>query len=445
MRHTSPMGAAEGGDWQRGRIVSTSRPDRPPHYARPPRKVARTWRASDAIDAGFFVVATILVLWLVGVVALSELRLAWETAFYLVVFWVVLAYVGLPRLQEVLARIYVPDYFIGRAVTGAGLLGDPINLGVDGTRAQLDHAMTGAGWVKADDVTLRSSWGIIVSAVFRRSYPRAPVSPLLLFGEVQQVAYEKEVDGNASQRHHVRFWPVPEGFALPGGYRADWLAGATYVRAVGLSTFTFQVTHKVDADVDVERDFVVGTVTYAVPEATERVIDDFSTAFHSRNGGGDLVRSDGNLAVLDLRAVVAGEPPASAPPRLASRRLPPAGLLLSGVLGIVKAATTIAAVLLALGADADLSLLTQVHLVGAATLVIALWVATLARNEPARVLLMLVCGLDAVAHLVALNGEARPSLLVLASVAASVLILIAVSSTRSQRWVRAPGGRAERV
>lgn len=33
------------------------------------------------------------------------------------------------------------------------------------------------------------------------------------------------------------------------------------------------------------------------------VIADFSTGYHSRNGGGDSIRTDGDLPVVDVRAV----------------------------------------------------------------------------------------------------------------------------------------------
>jgi hypothetical protein len=36
----------------------------------------------------------------------------------------------------------------------------------------------------------------------------------------------------------VRFWPVPDGWRLPGGFQVGWLAAATYDRAVGISLFT---------------------------------------------------------------------------------------------------------------------------------------------------------------------------------------------------------------
>ena len=41
----------------------------------------------------------------------------------LIVFWVLLTYLLLPRLHRILTRLYVPGYFIGRARTSDGLLG----------------------------------------------------------------------------------------------------------------------------------------------------------------------------------------------------------------------------------------------------------------------------------------------------------------------------------
>ena len=132
----------------------------------------------------------------------------------------------------------MPGYFIGRARTSDGLLGDPINLAVLGHEAQVHRVMTQAGWTRADDLSLTSGLQIVRSTLRRRSYVEAPVSPLLLFDRQQDFAYQQEVSGSPVKRHHVRFWRTPEGWQLPGGYAVDWLAAATYDRSVGLSLFT---------------------------------------------------------------------------------------------------------------------------------------------------------------------------------------------------------------
>jgi hypothetical protein len=284
----------------------------------------------------------------------------------------------------------------------------------------------------------------VVSSVLRRPYPEAPVSSLFLLGRRQAFAYQQEVDGNPSQRHHVRFWPVPDGWKLPGGFEVQWLAAATYDKAVGISLFTLQVTHRVDADIDIERDYVVDTVRYANPDASLRVVKDYSSAFTTRNGGGDVVRTDGSLPILDLTGLQAPEPDRVEPTtdalsRAASHRVPPPSLLAAAVMSLAKATVTLAVVLVAVFQRDNLpaAASTRVLLVmGISALVlIGLWVFMLAHHAWARTALMVVCAAEAVTQLLDLGAAADVHLAVLASTAISVLILIAVSSAGARRWV----------
>ncbi|MBW3085953.1 hypothetical protein KEM60_02164 [Austwickia sp. TVS 96-490-7B] len=277
-----------------------------PVYHHPPEKV-ETYRfrfmlKPDLLENLFFGVTALFTL-VFAVVLLKQSVSGWSAAAYVIVFWAVLAYLALPRVHRVLTSLYVPDYFIARSRTSDGLLGDPINLAVTGTEAQIHQAMQDAGWVLADPVNLTTSWRIVMASVTRRSYAEAPVSPLMLFGKQQAFAYQQEVEGNPAQRHHVRFWPCPDGWLLPGGHRVDFLAAGTYDRSVGFSLFTFQVTHKIDRDIDVERDYIIDSMCYVRPEVSVTTLVDFSTGYHSRNGGGDVVTTDGDLPVVHVDAV----------------------------------------------------------------------------------------------------------------------------------------------
>ncbi|MCD1571433.1 LssY C-terminal domain-containing protein [Agromyces mediolanus] len=257
------------------------------------------------LDGAVFVYAGVAAIWLAWLVLSQSFEFGWFGILFFLAFWLLLAYLVLPRLHRILTTIYVPDYFIGRARTSDGLLGDPVNLALLGEEGAIHEAMRGAGWTRADDVDAASSWRIILSTITRRSYDEAPVSPLFLFGRMQDFAYQQEVEGNPAKRHHVRFWRTPEGWLLPGGRRVDWLAAGTFDRAVGFSLFTLQITHKIDADTDVERDHIVRTVLDAGVPAAVDVIRDFSTGYHSRNGGGDTITTDGDLPVLALGSAVA--------------------------------------------------------------------------------------------------------------------------------------------
>lgn len=227
----------------------------------------------------------------------SELFDGDDKILYFLMLWVLTAYIFLPRVHRFLTKFYVPDYFIGRVRTGDGILGDPVNLAVVGSKKELINTMNRNGWSQADPLTAQTSWKMVVASLTKRSYPTAPVSSLFLFGNKHDLAFQQEVNNNPRIRHHVRFWKVPTGWYLPGGYKVNWVGAATFDRRVGLSLFTGQITHKIAENTDEERDYVAASLKKA---GSIRVIQHYSTAYHSRNGGGDSIMTDGALVIVDL-------------------------------------------------------------------------------------------------------------------------------------------------
>ncbi|WP_426979315.1 LssY C-terminal domain-containing protein [Pseudarthrobacter sp. O4] len=296
------------------------------------------------LDKVFFLVGGVSAVWLTSLLLQESFQWGWAQLWSMFVFWALLAYLVLPRLHRILTRIYVPDYFIGRARTSDGLLGDPVNVALLGSEPQVHGVMRAGGWTLADDLTLASSRRIVSATVLRRSYLQAPVSPLYLFGRQQDFAYQQEVDGTPGKRHHVRFWRCPPGWLLPGGLAADWLAAGTYDRSVGFSLFTLQITHKIDERTDAERDHIVASIVRADPAAAVRVIRDFSTGYHSRNGGGDTITTDGDLPIVDLRKATAPGTSAAGPPSDSRSKRPAPTIIGAALVG----ARAVAAGLLAL-------------------------------------------------------------------------------------------------
>jgi hypothetical protein len=159
--------------------------------------------------------------------------------------------------------------------------------------------MTLAGWKQAEKLNLSSSLKMIYAAITGSAYPTAPVSTLYLFNHKQSLAFEKDVGGNPRKRHHARYWKTPSNWWLPGGYKADFMGAATFDKNVGLSLFTGQVTHKIDANVDKERDFVVSDLKKSAKEV--KWVKHFTSSYHSRNGGGDIIHTDGSLPFINIR------------------------------------------------------------------------------------------------------------------------------------------------
>lgn len=406
------------------------------------------------VDSGFFVFGGLASVWLAYLVFKAGFTPGWPWLL-MIAFWVLVAYLTLPRIHRILTRIYLPDYFIGRTHTADGLLGDPINIALRGTESQLHKAMTLAGWTRAADLTLATGWRIVTTTLTRRSYPEAPVSPLFMFSRQQDFAYQQEVAGSPSKRHHVRFWKCPDGWLLPGGFQADWLAAGTYDRNVGLSLFTLQITHKIDPDVDAERDHIVTSLAAANQAAQVDKIEQFSTGYHSRNGGGDLIETDGHLPVVDLSGLAAAD--VLVRPTLDSPAARPAarpvqvvfGAAVAGLRGLLFLAIAgAAAAAAASGAQGEL--LSEAVIVAyaiGAVVDLTLAVALLANRNWARIVL---CATSVASILIAFLNNAQGVELIgletnLLSVAVSVLVLLALSSERARSFESARRAKRRRT
>jgi hypothetical protein len=182
-------------------------------------------------------------------------------------------------------------------LTGQGIPGDPINVGLVGDSKDVLCAMQAAGWYPADPVTLRSSIEIAGSVVLDRPYRDAPVSPLYYLGRREDLAFEKPEGNSADHRHHVRFWKV-----LDQGeeQRPVWLGDATFDRSVGVSHYTGAITHHIDADIDAERKLLATDLESAGMVEARYQVTGIGPTMAGRNGGGDLYYTDGEVWILRL-------------------------------------------------------------------------------------------------------------------------------------------------
>jgi hypothetical protein len=185
-----------------------------------------------------------------------------------------------------------------RSFTHASRLGDPLNIAVVCSEDELLRIMASALWDPADPITVRSSLRIAIDSVVRKPYADAPVSNLFVNGKKQDLAFEQRTANNPSKRHHVRFWRIDPPNPSE---RPLWIGAATYDTRIGLSHTNGHITHHIAADVDSERDKLLGDIQ-RVRIVAIRWIDDFQTARQGRNGGGDPFYTDGRLVVVTVEA-----------------------------------------------------------------------------------------------------------------------------------------------
>ena len=208
-----------------------------------------------------------------------------------------LAYIMLPALwthyehQKGLADLPMVT------LTGQGIPGDPINVGLVGDAKDVLCAMHAAGWYPADPITLRSSIEIAGSVLLDRPYRAAPVSNLYYLGRREDLAFEKPDGGSADHRHHVRFWKVLEQGEEK---RPVWLGDAAFDKGVGVSEYTGAVTHHIAADIDAERQFLATDLEAAGMVQAKYQVTGIGPTVAGRNGGGDPYYTDGEVWILRL-------------------------------------------------------------------------------------------------------------------------------------------------
>ena len=176
--------------------------------------------------------------------------------------------------------------------------GDPINIAIVGTEAELEAAMHAAGWVVAARANRASDFAIAKSVLLDRPDSTAPISRLYLFGRAQDFAFEREVGRSARSRHHVRFWLARN---VTHDNRPIWLGDATFDVRAGV-TSTLVPTHHIGPDVDQERDTLVANLVAAEQVDTLFTVAGMGIRVGSHNAGGDRFDTDGELDVVILSA-----------------------------------------------------------------------------------------------------------------------------------------------
>jgi hypothetical protein len=213
--------------------------------------------------------------------------------------WAVAAYLVLPFAWRWIARHHSALQDAPRiTLTRNGIPGDPINIALVGTEEEVMAVMLKADWFPADPITLRNSLRIVSGTVRSRPYETAPVSDLFAWGRRQDLAFQQPIGNNPRRRHHVRFWRSHD---LDDSGRPLWVGAATLDTRVGFSRTTGQVTHRIDADVDAERDKLLKDLARGRLLSGIDWIDGFHTQLAGRNGGGDRWHTDGRLPVVVLR------------------------------------------------------------------------------------------------------------------------------------------------
>ena len=175
--------------------------------------------------------------------------------------------------------------------------GDMVNFLIIGTEDEMKKAFTTAGWVHVDaDVKSTILTGAIAS-LSRESYLTMPMSQLYLFNRPQDFGWaHAEPIAVVASRNHLRLWKAP--FTVNG--QMLWVGAATHDVGFEKDQRNNGLTHKIDPDIDLEREYVEKTLssTGLVAEVTHFLPKNPLQEAKTATGGS--FHSNGQVLVLKL-------------------------------------------------------------------------------------------------------------------------------------------------
>lgn len=185
-----------------------------------------------------------------------------------------------------------------RVADKAGNPGDMVNFMILGAESDMQQVFSTAGWVQVDKTTEDALIHGLVSTLSKESYLEMPMSILYLFGRPQDYGYAHAVPLEvAKTRNHLRIWKAPFNV----GTQTLWVGAATHDVGFERDERNNGITHKIDPDIDKEREYVGETLfdTGLVSKFQHIMPSDPLKDAKTATGGG--FHSDGRIIVMALR------------------------------------------------------------------------------------------------------------------------------------------------
>lgn len=177
--------------------------------------------------------------------------------------------------------------------------GDMVNFLILGNEAEMKKVFETAGWVKVDSDVKTTILSGALASLSKESYLTMPMSPLYLFDRSQDYGWaHAEPITVVASRNHLRIWKAP--FTVNG--HMLWVGAATHDIGFEKDQRNNGVTHKIDPNIDLERDYVektlsstglVSVVTHFLPQNPMK---------EAKTATGGSFHSNGQVLVLELAA-----------------------------------------------------------------------------------------------------------------------------------------------
>jgi hypothetical protein len=181
-----------------------------------------------------------------------------------------------------------------RSLNGEGREGDMLNLMFVASEDDLQEAFARAGWLKVEKSKPQIIWHLLWQ---RTHYAKLPMGRLYVFGRAPDFSYAlPDPKSIVARRHHLRIWKTDR--ALNG--IPLWVGAATHDVAIQFVKRKFRLFHRIDPNVDAERDFIAANLAETHRLSREQYLRCSDPVFDAQTATGQAYYSDSRMLLLEL-------------------------------------------------------------------------------------------------------------------------------------------------
>ena len=185
-----------------------------------------------------------------------------------------------------------------RVTDRAGNPGDRTNFVVIGSQNQVESALKAAGWVLVDKTKTDAVIRGLISSFSKQAYLTLPMSELMLYGRSQDYGYaQADPLLVVHSRHHFRLWKAP--FSADG--ETVWVGAGTHDIGLEKDQRSGKLTHKIDPQVDKERDYIGSSFVQSALAAKLDYMKPSKPVTSAKTATGGSFSSDGRTLIVYLK------------------------------------------------------------------------------------------------------------------------------------------------
>jgi len=208
----------------------------------------------------------------------------------------------LPRTRDNGSQLHdVMSFVPPRVLNGEGLEGDMVNLLFVAQVDDLQEAFQRGGWSTVDKSKLAIAWHLLRHVTHDA---KLPMARLYLFGRVQDYSYAlPDPTAIVTRRHHLRIWKTD--YEIDGN--PVWAAAAIHDVAIELGKHGHLISHRIDPNVDAERDFVGENLAKTRLVNYREYLHGVDPVFAAQTAAGEAYYSDSKILLLDLHQTMSSQ------------------------------------------------------------------------------------------------------------------------------------------